>query len=400
MTLQYATVDDPNIFVLIDEIYELNMGNYVRSFNTSEEIINHLKTQWAYLFKESLITFKNSQLSSRNSKINSYKMFYYRHQRKMSFKALSSKTKINSQKLDRLERLKKNRELDDPDIFQNCSIEDISKIEKALDCPKDLKTGKENGFGTEYINYYKLYKLESLSSKFHSSGERSLFKHRAIVFDFDGTLTLRDNSNSGKTTWQTIWELLGYENSLCSKYFLQYIEKEISHQKWCDITAEYFIKKNFGLSHLKEIAKNIYLVPGVEETLKYFQSCGVKMYIASGSIKQVIDIVLGDNIAYFNDVRANNMIFNDQQNLVKIIGTSFDFEGKATYIEKIASENGFTTSEVMYIGNSINDVSAYKSGADTLCVNPHFTDPTNKRQWKDSIINMTNFKDIIDYVNI
>jgi phosphoserine phosphatase len=317
----------------------------------------------------------------------------------MPFDVLSRRTSIHRQKLERLERIRHKRDFDDPEVFQNCSVEDIGKIEKALQCPRDLKSGKDNDFSTEYIAYYKEYKLNPQRGAQQVDG-LSFFEHKAVVFDFDGTLTLKVDDHFGRTTWERMWIELGYDIRLCSKYFTQYLKGEIGHQEWCDITADYFKRRGFCKQHLVGLAKGIILVPGLQETLERLATDGLKLYIASGSIFQLIELILGKSIKHFSDIQANTMTFDKQGMLLNIIGTKYDFEGKATYIELIAKENHFSTANMIYIGNSINDVSAYKSGADTLCVNPHFTDPTNKTQWKDNIPNMSNLAEIMDYINI
>ena len=82
----------------------------------------------------------------------------------------------------------------------------------------------------------------------------------------------------------------------------------------------------------------------------------------------------------------------------QIIGTKFDFKGKADYLKDLIEENEISPYEIMFIGNSCNDVWAYESGAQTLCVNPMFTDPHNAIQWNFFIREMEDLRDIIRYV--
>ncbi len=145
-------------------------------------------------------------------------------------------------KLERLENIKKRDDVTDESSFHNCSVEDIGKIEKALNCPKDLKSGKDNDFNTEYILYYETYKKED-KIKSHTTSTKDLsLIHKAIVFDFDGTLTLKMEPHLGNTTWEKVWVRLGYDVKECARYFKAFRKNEITHEEWCEITAEYFKK--------------------------------------------------------------------------------------------------------------------------------------------------------------
>jgi HAD superfamily phosphoserine phosphatase-like hydrolase len=401
--IKYTNVDDENIFNLIRDIEKQKINNHLQTFDTSSDIIDYLREQWAGLFHVAVKAYKDKEDAIKNSRINCYKMFKYRYDKNITFTDLAKKTRLNIRKLERLESIRTNTNLDTYEVFQKCLLEDIIKIEKALDCPRDLKAGKDNDFLTQYISFYKTYK-NSKQPVFDFKNNQAVVKKsekgkfKVVVFDFDGTLTYKSPQEK-RTSWELIWASLGYDNTYCTKYFVQYINKEIDHQQWCNITADHFIKKNLRKEHLIEIANKIILMPGVEETLENIKKAGIDMYITSGSIIQIIEYVLGDLKCYFKDIRANKFIFDtSNDNLLRIEGTKFDFEGKASYIQKIANENKISTKQIVYVGNSINDVTAYKSGAYTICVNPHFTDPNNKTQWKDNIVDMRNMKEIQEFI--
>ena len=55
--------------------------------------------------------------------------------------------------------------------------------------------------------------------------------------------------------------------------------------------------------------------------------------------------------------------------------------------------------EILFIGNSDNDQSAYKSGAQTLCVNPLEADHNNKKIWHDSI-KIVNYSQLLSYIEM
>ncbi len=120
------------------------------------------------------------------------------------------------------------------------------------------------------------------------------------------------------------------------------------------------------------------------------------LYILSGSIKQYIEIVLGKEIAQcFTEIKANRFLFDAQGNLEGIIGTPYDFEGKAKFVTKIISETSILPQDILYVGNSFNDEFVYESGVETLCINPANTDYYNNKIWHNYIRNLTNLSEII-----
>ena len=187
---------------------------------------------------------------------------------------------------------------------------------------------------------------------------------RAVVFDFDGTWT---KPRDGYNTWEELWLLLGYPVSMCEKYHRMYSNGEISHDEWCEITEKYFKEKGLHKRHLQIAAKNAELLPDVKKTILHLKSKGILLYILSGSIKQYIEIVLGKEIAQcFTEIKANRFLFDAQGNLEGIIGTPYDFEGKAKFVTKIISETSILPQDILYVGNSFNDEFVYESGVETF----------------------------------
>lgn len=222
-------------------------------------------------------------------------------------------------------------------------------------------------------------------------------KVSAIVFDFDGTLTLSSHPII-KTTWESIWTFLGYDVRDCQNLHKRFDKKEITHLEWCKLTEEYFKKRNMKKDILFSIADKITLINGIEETFKELRKRDIKIYIVSGSIKLVIQHALGCLNEYVDTIRANEFRFDENEYLTKIIGTKYDFEGKAEYIRIIADDLQISTKDILFIGNSRNDHFAYESGARTLCINPCLTNMTDAIIWNDYIETCTNLTEILTYL--
>lgn len=298
--------------------------------------------------------------------INGYKMFYYRQLKGITLQGLANKTKIDIASLEDCETVKKH--IDSKDEFHVACISDIKKIERELNCSNELI----GGYG------------ESLSMKtIYRNRENNMYVRipvtdvKAVVFDFDGTLTVNHNQ---KSSWQKIWELIGDPNNLCVELLKQYKTQEISHSRWCQLTEEYFKEKGLTENQVRELAKSQVLIKGFHEVLNQLNSLGVSIFICSGSVNTFIDEAIPDeDKPLIKDIRSNVFIYNNGL-LNEIQGTKFDFDGKRKFVEKIMHDYGLSASEVAFVGNSDNDIFVHRARVRTIAVNPNNIDP-NGKEW-------------------
>jgi HAD superfamily phosphoserine phosphatase-like hydrolase len=393
--IKYAHVDDPQIFELIDDIAGEKTNNLVRPYREAVDITEHLKEQWAEMLHRHLARTKSDEATPNRIYINGYKLCYFRKMRKLSFVELSGKTGIEPRTLRRLEKVRVVGDLS-IDCFTRCDSSFLPKLEAALGCAGKLEAGKEDDFLTEYMQFYRTYKAPKASQPTHRS-QKGLFRTRAVAFDFDGTLTRRDDE---RTTWEKIWVALGYTENECAQLHRRYQNKEFTHQEWCDRTLEKFRTANFRVGQLDLIANATSLIKGAGETIQRLRHGGIKLYIISGSIKHVIRQTLGDLYNCFEQVSANEVVFDGDGIVSRIVGTPYDFEGKATFLKRIIEDNDFSSLDVLFIGNSCNDVFASRSGVRTLCVNPRFTDPDDTSHWTYAIRRMESLEEIMEFVSI
>ena len=217
-----------------------------------------------------------------------------------------------------------------------------------------------------------------------------------VIFDFDGTLTERDQN-----VWKDLWKLLGYPTDKNSPYAELYVshvyKREISRQEWFDLTAEYFIAKGFDVTHLINVAKQIKPIDGLEETLNCLKAEGYQIHILSGGFRECIRYTLKDLIKYFDHIECNKCLFNEQGKFSRFIPTSYDYEGKLRYVEEIKN-CGVEAKDIIFIGNGDNDEWVIQSGCKTLFINPTSTDGNDRTHWHSSIQNVTDLTQILPYV--
>lgn len=218
----------------------------------------------------------------------------------------------------------------------------------------------------------------------------------AIIFDFDGTLT--KSGKVSKTTWENIWISLGYNIEECIRLHKKFDSKEITHEEWCRLTEDKFKAKSLHRDIIKEISKKIKLIKGTKKTFEELNNRDIKIYIVSGSIMHIIQNVLGNLNQYVSGIKANQFMFDEAGYLTRIVGTKYDFEGKADYILQIADELKISTKDILFVGNSYNDQYAHRSGVRTLCINPTATDITNTTIWNNNIKTCNDLTDIFDYI--
>lgn len=219
---------------------------------------------------------------------------------------------------------------------------------------------------------------------------------KAVVFDFDGTLT-----DESQNVWKLLWERCGDVDGNARKelYKRHRINKEITRREWFDLTAEEFKKQGLSAKDVYEISKNIKLINGAEEVLKGLTAQGYDLYIVSGCLKESIRLVLGSLTSYFTDIEANMCLFDHDGKIKGFVPTKYDYEGKAEYIEGLKGF-GYNPENIVYIGNSDNDEWVKGTGCKTICINPANADIYNSSKWDRVFLNVTDLRQIfirVDY---
>jgi len=214
---------------------------------------------------------------------------------------------------------------------------------------------------------------------------------KAVIFDFDGTLTQKNGN-----LWKEIWQELGYSvepNSYYRELFNSFMAGKITHKQWCDLTCVAFKEKGFNKELLKHLTQKTTLISGAEELIHNLYSNGVEVHIVSGNIVSVIQDVLGKNNKYVTSIKANEFVFSPNGIIEQIIGTKYDHEGKANYIKELCQTKGYNPSDILFIGNSMNDEWVYMSGAKTICVNPDNANHKDTKIW-NKVIKTDNLLDL------
>ena len=389
-------VDNVLVFQLVKEIRDFKTNNLIIEYESVSEILQYLKKATANLVHDAIKTRKE-EIETEDVAVNGYKLFYYRRKKGYSHTELSKITEINRSHLISLEIVRSpEATTKHGSIFRKSTKSIIAKLEAILECRGQLCAGNEDDLLSMFIQYYHSNKGKpTIKAYSNSQIQQTLFPIKSIVFDFDGTLT-KQNS---RTTWELVWEELGYNIEDCAKLHRDFSNKVINHNQWCERTCEAFNNRLITEQTLEKVASKIELLSGVPELLQILKDNKIEMHILSGSILQIINNVLGPLAKYFTHIQANSFKFAGQT-LSYIQGTDYDFEGKATYITGLMDIKHFSPTDLLFVGNSSNDKYVSRSGVATLCVNPHFTDGNDEKEWLYCIREMHDIREILKFINL
>ncbi|MGL4424002.1 MAG: HAD family hydrolase [Gemmataceae bacterium] len=335
-------------------------------------------------------------------RINSIKLFYYRHILHFQIEVLASMTRIPVKQLRQYEL-----GINCPDSgptkishFPEIPENEFAELERTLKCEGKLSVGLSDDFATSFIAYRNMYFDEPLTGGTHTQLMMN-WKAKAVVFDFDGTLT---KSGSTRTTWESVWQTLGYNDNECGLLARRFFIKDkkhpekIDHPEWCRLTLEKFKARNLTQSQVIAVAANIELIADFDECMMEVERLGIPAYIVSGSIWDVIIHALGYRAKFFKFIESNTFGYNPDKTIGTITGTKFDFEGKGDYVSELAKKLKIKTADILFVGNSINDVHVKSTGARTLLVNPHFTAPSDPA-WDFYIPRMSSLLEVLPYID-
>lgn len=217
-------------------------------------------------------------------------------------------------------------------------------------------------------------------------------KTKVVIFDFDGTLTVSKSS-----TWARIWEkidALDIDKKLMEMYF----NNEIDYSTWVKLGFECIKDKHYTEQDLDNLVANMKLLNGVENVFKLFKQQSISIYILSGGLKIAIEKTLKNLVDYIKQIEATNFIFNENGELHSYTVPHHNPENKFEFVSEVVKNENVDPKEVLFIGNGKNDETVYKTGVNTLCLNPDRANYQNKEIWHN-VIKTDNLEDILPYIS-
>lgn len=218
-------------------------------------------------------------------------------------------------------------------------------------------------------------------------------KTKAVIFDFDGTLGV---AGTGSSSWGRVWKALGDE-ATDERLYGMYARGEIDDPTWMRLIEERFVELRMPQSLIDDMATKICLISGVAKTFEHLYSKGIKIYVISAGVKNLIDKRLEQQKKYIT--RIEGYQFNFENGVFSGFEPTKDcLEDKHKYIETIKRENNILGDEILFVGNGKNDQTVYLSGARTLCINPDDADYKNTKYWDFYIEKCSDLTQIFEYL--
>ena len=213
---------------------------------------------------------------------------------------------------------------------------------------------------------------------------------KAVMFDFDGTLSCESNG------WAEIWRFIGKEDK-DKELYQRFDNNEFTYLEWCAEVCQEFKAGGVTKDLLPHIASQIKIIDGAHETFKALKNAGFSLNIVSGGIKHMIVGAVGQDVKYFDNISANEFIFDENGILQSFALTKYDYEGKAQFIKEFSAKTGIPTRNIWFVGDSYNDEFVYTSGCHTICINPNY-DVSKGKVWNEVIKKVDNLSQILPYI--
>ncbi len=219
-------------------------------------------------------------------------------------------------------------------------------------------------------------------------------KTQLAIFDFDGTLT---TSGANWNCWRYIWEKIGKEER-DDELYDQFLQGRFGPDEWTEKAIVEFRESGVTKEMLSEISQKIHLREGVKETFEWLKAHGIRIYIFSGGIKELIHQCLGPVKDLVDEIECDDLSFGQDGIVDGSIKASHDTTYKFHFVKELSESLKIEPEKIFFMGNGENDESVHKTGATTLCVNPTRTNPHDKNCWDFYIEDIQDLREIIPYI--
>ncbi len=189
-------------------------------------------------------------------------------------------------------------------------------------------------------------------------------KYKLVCFDVDGTIVLEHKEKLLAHTkylephefedsiWVTLHRYFGVTKDAKEQY-KQYNAGMISYKQWVSMNIQLWKDAGATKQVIHEIFKEFTIkTPNAQKTLEELKKQGIKIAIISGGIKDLVKYHYPDT---FDEIFANEILYDNAGSIVGSASTPYDFGGKLEGVRQLCKKYNITMAEVAFIGDNIND---------------------------------------------
>lgn len=191
-------------------------------------------------------------------------------------------------------------------------------------------------------------------------------KKRLIGFDLDGTL-------AGGYIWQSLNVLAGMSIEEDQEMVGKFYAGEMSYDEWIKLLtkkhSESGVAKEQYLTSINSHAEaNIF--PDAHTLISQLQDRGDEVCIVSGGIDLYVEAV-AKKLGIKEWFAHCSLKFDDNDKLSQVVAYGDNETVKVTYLKKISEKLNIPMSEIIFVGDSLNDLSAFKATGNGIYIDHH-----------------------------
>jgi len=178
-------------------------------------------------------------------------------------------------------------------------------------------------------------------------------KFKLVFFDCDGVLLIE------AIPWKRLHRAAGLSEEQDEKWFNEYYSGKISYKQWVKNVEEIYIKNGMNRSLFKKTLSLHEINPEIYSLLDFLEKRKIKTAIISSGIDEYVKPVareLGIELCRTN----YSFDFDKNGKLKKINYLNSDKKSKVIQIKEICRKFKIKPTETLFIGDSINDLEAFK----------------------------------------
>jgi HAD superfamily phosphoserine phosphatase-like hydrolase len=175
-------------------------------------------------------------------------------------------------------------------------------------------------------------------------------QYRVIAFDLDGTLI-----RGLEFSWTRVWQYLQFPDSVRKTGMLRYRRRQTSYQQWCEWACKLFREKQLKRADFPKIIDGLTVTKNLREAIRLLKDDGFVTALISGGIDVFLEELIPNADQLFDYIFINHLKFDSTGVLAGVEATPYDFEGKATALERVCKERGYTLEQAVFVGEGFND---------------------------------------------